>query len=222
MGQNSAVGAANGKLQRLALANLDWLVLRDLIETETASFWYDGPEVETGELKPEDIGTEVFFLPAASHVEKEGTFTNTQRLLQWRNKAVEPKGDCRSELWFMYHLGRKVREKLADSDDPKDRAVLDLNWDYPTEMENGIEEPNAEAVLREINGWDAENNALPGYTSLKADGSTTCGCWIYSAKRRSRSTSVLLPAPLGPTSAVRVPAGRTRSTPESAGRAASG
>ena len=57
----------------------------------------------------------MFFLPAASHVEKEGTFTQTQRLLQWREKAVEPPGDCRSELWFFYHLGRMIRERLADS-----------------------------------------------------------------------------------------------------------
>jgi formate dehydrogenase major subunit len=180
MGQNPAVGAANGKLQRLALANLDWLVVRDLVEIETASFWYDSPEVETGELKPEDIGTEVFFLPAAAHTEKEGSFTNTQRLLQWRNKAVEPKGDCRSELWFMYHLGKKVREKLADSSDPKDRAVLDLAWDYPTEIENGVEEPDPYSVLREINGWDENDDALASYLQIKADGSTTCGCWIYS------------------------------------------
>ena len=180
MGQNPAVGSANGKLQRLALANLDWLVVRDLVETETASFWYDSPEVETGEFEPEEIGTEVFFLPAASHVEKAGTFTNTQRLLQWRHKAVDPKGDCRSELWFMYQLGKKVREKLAGSEDPKDRPVHDLTWDYPTEIENGIEEPDAESVLREINGYDSENTALDGYLQLKDDGSTACGCWIYS------------------------------------------
>ncbi|BBL80040.1 formate dehydrogenase subunit alpha [Rubrobacter xylanophilus] len=177
MGENPAVGAANGKLQRLALANLEWLVVRDMTEVETASFWYDAPEIETGELKTEEIKTEVFFLPAASHVEKEGSFTNTQRLLQWREKAVEPRGDCRSDLWFMYHLGRRIREKLAGSTDPKDRPVLDLTWDYPTEGE--IEEPSAEAVLREINGWDAGGRALSGYTELKDDGSTACGCWIY-------------------------------------------
>ena len=177
MGENPTVGNANGKLHRFALANLDWLVVRDLAETETAAFWYDSPEIETGELKTEDIGTEVFFLPGAAHTEKKGSFTNTQRLLQWREKAVEPKGDCRSELWFMYHLGRKIREKLAGSDDPKDRPVLDLTWDYPTEGPH--DDPDGEAVLREINGWDENNDALPGYTSLKADGSTTCGCWIY-------------------------------------------
>jgi formate dehydrogenase major subunit len=176
MGQNPAVGAANGKLQRLALANLDWLVVRDLVETETAAFWYDSPEIETGELKPEDIGTEVFFMPAAAHTEKEGSFTNTQRLLQWRNKAVEPKGDCRSELWFMYRLGKKIREKLAGSDDPKDRAILDLRWDYPEDPHG---EPDGHEVLREINGWDENNDALGTYLSIKADGSTSCGCWIY-------------------------------------------
>ena len=177
MGENPAVGAANGKLQRLALANVDWLVVRDFSETESAAFWYDSPEIETSELKTEEIGTEVFFLPAASHTEKDGSFTNTQRLVQFHHKAVEPKGDCRSELWFMYHLGKKVKEKLADSDDSKDRAVLDLTWDYPTE--GGTEEPNAEAVLREINGWDENNDALGSYLQIQNDGSTACGCWIY-------------------------------------------
>jgi formate dehydrogenase major subunit len=126
MGQSPAVGGAHGKLPRLALANLDWLVVRDLQEIETAAFWYDSPEIETGELETKRIGTEVFFMPAASHVEKSGTFTNTQRLLQWREQAVEPRADCRSELWFMYHLGRKVREKLASSTDPRDHPRPDL------------------------------------------------------------------------------------------------
>jgi len=66
-------------------------------------------------------GTEVFFLPAAAHTEKDGSFTNTQRMLQWHHKAVEPAGDQRSELWFYYHLGRIIRDKLAGSSDPRDR-----------------------------------------------------------------------------------------------------
>jgi formate dehydrogenase major subunit len=177
LGENPAVGSANARLHRLALAKLDWLVVRDLVEVESAAFWYDSPEIETGELRPDQIPTEIFFLPAASHVEKDGSFTNTQRLLQWRHKAVEPKGDCRSDLWFMHHLGRLVREKLADSEEPKDRPVLELQWAYPTSGEQA--EPSAEAVLREINGWDDAGKALSSYTQLKADGSTTCGCWIY-------------------------------------------
>jgi formate dehydrogenase major subunit len=177
LGENPAVGSANSRLHRLAKARLDWLVVRDLVEIESASFWRDAPEIESGELRTEDIGTEVFLLPAASHVEKEGSFTNTQRLLQWREKALDPKGDCRSDLWFMYHLGRIVREKLAGSDDPKDRPVQDLTWDYPTSGPH--DDPDAEAVLREINGWGPDGRALSAFTQLKADGSTACGCWIY-------------------------------------------
>ena len=79
----------------------------------------------------------------------------------------------------MYHLGKKVREKLANSEDPKDRAVLDLVWDYPVEEESAFEEPNPHSVLREINGRDENGDALSTYLQIKEDGSTACGCWIY-------------------------------------------
>ncbi len=177
MGENPAVGSANGKLQRLGMANLDWLVVRDFSLIESATWWKDGPEIETGELRTEDIATEVFFLPAAAHTEKDGSFTNTQRLLQWHHRAVEPPGEARSDLWFTYHLGRLVRQKLAASTDPMDRPVLDLTWDYPTTGEHA--EPDAEAVLAEINGHDAEGDPLASYEQLRDDGSTACGCWIY-------------------------------------------
>ena len=55
--------------------------------------------------------------------------------------------------------------------------MLDLTWDYPTEGPH--EEPSADAVLAEINGWDAEGELLSAYTQLASDGSTSCGCWIY-------------------------------------------
>src|SRR5947209_5443180 len=146
VGENPAVGSANGRLHRLAFAHLDWMVVRDLVEVETAAFWCDSPEIDRGELETSDIATEVFFLPAAAHTEKDGSFTNTQRLLQWHTKAVEPRGDCRSDLWFHFHLGRIIRERLATSTDPRDRPLLDLTWDYPVEGEH--DDPRADAVLR--------------------------------------------------------------------------
>jgi formate dehydrogenase major subunit len=177
LGQNPAVGSAHGRLQRLGMANLDWLVVRDLVEIESASFWKDAPEIETGEIASETCRTEVFLFPAASHVEKAGAFTQTGRILQWRDKAVEPPGDARSELWFFYHLGRILREKLAGSTDERDRPLLDLSWDYAMEGD----EPSPEDVLRRISGVDlTTNRAVDNYLSLKADGSTACGCWIYS------------------------------------------
>ena len=178
VGQNPAVGSANSRLVRKALRNLDWLVVRDLAETETAAFWSEAPEIEAGEVRPEDIGTEVFLLPAATHVEKEGTFTNTQRLLQWRFKAVEPPEDCRSDLWFAYHLGRRIRERLATSTDPRDRPIQALTWDYP--LQGPQDEPDAEAVLQEINGRHADGSFVSKYQELADDGSTTCGSWLHA------------------------------------------
>jgi formate dehydrogenase major subunit len=134
MGQNPAVGSPNGKLERAALGKLQWLVVREMVETETAAFWQDAPD---------DIDTEVFFFPAASHVEKSGTFTNTQRLLQWREKAVDPPGEARSELEFMIELGRKLKAKATDA--PRDAALRAVTWDYAGD--------DAEEVLREIHGW---------------------------------------------------------------------
>src|SRR4051812_5090649 len=177
VGENPSVGHPNGRMQRFGLANLEWLVVRDLQMIESATFWKNGREIDTGELVTEQIPTEVFFLPAASHVEKEGTFTQTQRLVQWRDKAVEPPGDARSDLWFYFHLGRILRERLKDSTDPRDRPLLDLTWDYPTHGET--HDPSAEAVLREINGVGPDGRALSTYMELKDDGSTTSGCWIY-------------------------------------------
>jgi formate dehydrogenase major subunit len=178
VGENPAVGSANAKMQRLGLANLDWLVVRDLVMIESATWWLDGPEIETGELRTEDIGTEIFFMPAAAHTEKSGSFTNTQRMLQWHHQAVEPAGDARSDLWFYYHLGRIIRDKLAASSDERDRPLLDLTWDYPTE--GPLAEPSADAVLAEINGFDSQGDPLAAYTALQDDGSTTSGCWIYA------------------------------------------
>jgi len=203
MGQNPAVGAPNSRLQRTALSKLKWLVVREMVEIESANFWRESPEIERGDLKPEDIETEVFFFPAAGHAEKEGAFTNTQRLLQWREKAVDPPDDARSDAWFMHQLALRLIAKAKTSNDPLDEPLRALDWWYP---EDKLGEPQMEAVLAEINGWytqpaaagaerggsegvvfgiDREGNThhgpqVNGFAELKADGSTACGAWIYS------------------------------------------
>ena len=203
MGQNPAVAAANSRFERASLSKLKWLVVRDMVEIEAATFWRDSPEIEHGELKPEEIETEVFFFPAAGHAEKEGAFTNTQRLLQWRQKAVDPPGDARSEGWFMHRLALRLIAKAKRSNDPLDEPLRALDWWYP---EDELGDPKMEAVLAEINGWytnpvaavadrgesdgivvgvDREGNPhhgpqIDGYPRLKSDGSTASGGWIYS------------------------------------------
>jgi formate dehydrogenase major subunit len=179
MGQNPAVAGPNSRVERKALAKLKWLVVRDMVELETASFWYDSPEVERGELRPEEIATEVFLLPAAGYAEKAGCFTNTQRLLQWHQKAIDPPGDTRSETWFMYHLGRRLKEKAKKDPRPRNAGLNALTWSYS--LEGKLQEPKVEEVLQEINGYTvADRKLVSGFGELKADGSTACGCWIYS------------------------------------------
>jgi formate dehydrogenase major subunit len=178
-GQNPAVGAANSAAVEAGLARLEWLVVRDFAMTETADFWRDGRRVRKGDISPEEIHTEVFFLPAAMPGEKDGTLTNTSRLVQWHDHVLEAPGDSRSDLWFMYHLGKRLKALYADSKLARDMPIQDLTWDYP--VEGAREEPSAQAVLKEINGYTvADRKPVEGYTALKDDGSTACGCWIYS------------------------------------------
>ncbi|HEV7465916.1 MAG TPA: molybdopterin-dependent oxidoreductase, partial [Candidatus Dormibacteraeota bacterium] len=183
LGQNPAAGNTNAALVREALKRLDWMVVRDLFETETASFWSKAPGAD-----PSTIGTEVILMPAAASAEKDGTFTNTMRLLQWHEKAVDPPGDARSESWFMHHLGRRLKELYADSTLERDRPIQALTWDYaahpPPSRFRIADEPDVERVLAEINGWQVRDGGARGaqlkdFGELRDDGSTACGAWIY-------------------------------------------
>ncbi|QBD82080.1 formate dehydrogenase-N subunit alpha [Ktedonosporobacter rubrisoli] len=215
-GQNPAAGSTDSRMQREALKKLDWMVVRDLYEVESTVFWYKGTEP----IDPSTIKTEVFLLPAAASTEKAGSFTNTQRLLQWRDKAVDPPGDARSDLWFVYHLGKRLKELYEGSQEAKDRPLQALTWDYEREQpEPGsriLDEPDPELVLKEINGYYVYpqgqkeqstqiytlHNAphVPGFTTLKDDGSTACGSWIYSG---------VYPEPGNNRAASRIPDGYT-------------
>ena len=186
MGQNPAVGGQNARFQRKALSKLDWMVVRDFFETETAAFWRNSPEIQSGELKVSDIKTEVFFLPAATVPEMEGTFTNTQRLIQQHEKAADPPDDARSDSWFTYHLGKHLQQLYGDSKMERDWAIKNLLWNFdpdPQEVANWHikDEPSAYKILKEINGYTwADKKPLPTYANLKEDGSTACGAWIYT------------------------------------------
>ncbi|MGE5608222.1 MAG: molybdopterin dinucleotide binding domain-containing protein, partial [Bacillota bacterium] len=193
-GQNPAAGGPNAGLHRAGLRQLKWLVVLDWFETETAIFWKSDPKGPP----PQEVGTEVFFFPVPSIVAKEGTFTNTQRLIQWHDKAVDPDGDCRSDLWFAYNLGKRLKELYRGSPKLQDQAIQSLTWDYdpdePRRLPDGslsrIEgEPDAHKVLQEINGYfineqdekyPEKRKLLSGFSDCKDDGSTACGGWIYS------------------------------------------
>ena len=186
MGENPAVGSANGRLAAPGDGAAEVAGGARHARDRDRDLLARSPEVETGELRAEDMGTEVFLMPAAAHTEKSGSFTNTHRLLQWHTRlSSRPATRGRSCGSCTSSAGASARS-CAGSADPKDRAILDLTWDYPTEGPSG--EPDAEAVLREISGWGPDGRALTDYTGLRNDGSTVSGAGSTAARTPTRST----------------------------------
>jgi formate dehydrogenase major subunit len=183
VGQNPAT-SLNAKLERSAMRKLEWLAVKDNWLHETANFWKDAPEVVSGEVKIKDIQTEVFFFPAAQVAETDGTFTNTQRMMQSHFKAAEAPGDCRTDVWFTYQLGKRLKKMYADSQAPRDVGFKNLVFDYEHEdpKQKEIGEPSVTKILKELNGFftDDTSEHVPGFAALADDGSTTCASWIYS------------------------------------------
>jgi formate dehydrogenase major subunit len=174
MGQNPAVGGQNAVYQRAGLANLEWMVVRDIFLTETAEFW-KAPDIPD----PTAIKTEVFFFPSTTVPETDGSFTNTQRLVQWHEKGAEPPGDCRSDVWFTHHLAKRLKALYAGSTNPNDAGFLALTWDL--EEEGPLREPKTFQILKEINGYTMPDRVpVRSFSDLKDDGSTASGAWIYT------------------------------------------
>src|SRR5688572_3909386 len=203
IGQNPAT-SLNAKYERTGLSKLEWLVVKDNWIHETANFWKTAPEVKDGEIAPADIKTEVFFFPAAQVAETEGTFTNTQRMLQWHFKAAEPPGDCRTDVWFTYQLGKRLKKLYADSQAPRDQGFKNLTFDYEHDNadERKIGEPDARKILKEMNGYYTNDPTrhVAGFAALADDGSTTCASWIYSGVFPARDNNLAArkePDPLG-------------------------
>ncbi len=186
IGQNPGASGQNAELVKAAMERLDWVVNIDSYDNETVSFWRrEGAD-------PSQIATEVFFLPAATILEKEGTMVQTSRLLQWHDKAVEPAGDSKSDAWYFNWFAKRFKELYADSTDPKDRPIQHMTWNYehddPHERAKG--EPSVLKVLQEINGYRVDSGEqVAAFAELKDDGSTACGGWIYSGVCPDKQTN---------------------------------
>jgi formate dehydrogenase major subunit len=177
IGQNPGASAQNAELTRAAMERLEWMVNVDWYETETASFWNrEGAD-------PSKIGTECFYIPAATVLEKEGVMVNTNRVLQFHDKALEPAGAAKSDGWILYQLGKRLKALYAGSTDPKDRPILDMTWDYEheDEHERAHGEPSVYKIMQEMNGYHtASGEQVTSFSELADDGSTAAGAWIYS------------------------------------------
>ena len=172
-GQNPAVGGANARLIRAGLDKLEWMVVADLFEHETAGFW------KRPGTDPAKIPTEVFVLPAASGVEKEGSIVNSGRWAQWRYQAIKPIADCRPDLDIVDGLA-KAMKRAYEKDGAFPEPIRDLAWDY-----GGHADPHR--VARELNGRYlvdvtdkdgksfAAGKQVSGFAQLRDDGSHDVG-----------------------------------------------
>jgi formate dehydrogenase major subunit len=184
MGMNPAVGGPDSGSARTALGKLKWLVTVDLWETETSIFW------KRPGVSPKDIQTEVFMLPAASSVEKEGSISNSGRWAQWRYKAVEPVGESMSDLWIIDQFFKRIKKLYTSEKGVFPEPITKLSWNYGTGHE-----PDVHMVAREINGYFTRDvtvkekdktlefkkgDQVPAFKYLMDDGSTVSGNWLYS------------------------------------------
>jgi formate dehydrogenase major subunit len=170
-GMNPACSSANAGKVRQAMAKLDWMVNVNLFDNETGSFW-KGPG-----MNPKKIKTEVFQLPCAASMEKEGSISNSGRWMQWRYKAANPPGEAKPDGDIMYELFKKVRALYEKGKGAFPDPILNLKWDYET---NG--HFDAHKVAKEINGYDLSTGKLMGsFAGLKDDGTTSSGNWLYCA-----------------------------------------
>jgi formate dehydrogenase-N alpha subunit len=164
---NPAVSGPSSETTRKAMEKLEWLVVTDLWETETAAFW------KRPGGRPADIKTEVFLLPAACSLEKEGSVTNSCRWMQWRYKGASPPGDARSDLWILTGLRNKLSELYGSQKGPNAEAITKMQWDYG-------DDPDVHRVAKEINGYDLKTGKLlENLTKLQKDGTTSAGDWLY-------------------------------------------
>lgn len=194
MGGNPVVGGPNANKEQEALCNLKWMVMADLWLHETAEFWtyqaWDRPVNNPSVPKrtPQDIQTEVFFIPACGVFEKEGTAAQTGRWVQYRWKGAEALGDSKPDLWMIYEIGKRVKEMYKNSKLPQDEPIKHLTWGP---YGHG-EEPEPLEVGLEINGYYVKDGKpVPGFPKLADDGSTACGCWIYCGIMTTKANGAL-------------------------------
>ena len=193
-GFNPLAAVPNKKKLSAALSKLKYLVVMDPLETETGEFWKNyGP---LNDVKPEEIQTEVFRFPTSCFAEETGSFTNSSRVIAWKEKAVDPPGEAKTDSEIMSRLFMKLRAMYAKDGGTLPEPVAGLAWPYLN-----ANAPSPAEVLREISGKaladlmsppDPKNptapptvlvkagEQVPGFAVLRDDGTTSCGNWIYA------------------------------------------
>lgn len=177
-----------------SLSKLKFLVVMDPLQTETSRFWKD--EGVFNDVKPEAIQTEVFELPTTCFAEDEGSLVNSGRWLQWHWPGAEPPGEAKSDTWIMGQLHLRLRALYQKEGGAFPDPILNLHWPYRIP-----DDPMPDELAKEMNGYVVSTVTDPvdpskivlekgklvdTFGQLRDDGSTACGCWIYSGSWTER------------------------------------
>ena len=153
-----------------SLSNLKWFVVMDPFPTASSEFWH-APGVA-----PEEVQTEVFFLPTTHWIEKSGAFTNSGRWAQWKHQALPPEGDIKNDNYVLAQLFLRIRKLYEDEGGAFPDPILNLTWGYSV-----LDDPPTEELSAEINGRDLTTGLLlDTFLDAKDDGTTAIGNWLYT------------------------------------------
>ena len=183
-GMNGVMIGPNSKKNIDALKKADWLVVCEIYPDETSEFWR-APGTTAEEMK--QINTTVYRLPGAGFAEKDGTFVNSARWLQWKYAAVPPPGDAKLDQEILARIFLKVRELYQKEGGQFPDPVLKLSWAYTNPRNPSLAECAKELNGRALTDFTDEKTKtdfkagqqLPGFAFLRDDGSTMSGNWLY-------------------------------------------
>ncbi|KKB01607.1 formate dehydrogenase-N subunit alpha [Avibacterium paragallinarum] len=187
-GMNPVASFANsGKIIK-ALSKLKYLVIMDPLMTDTSEFWKNYGEYN--DVKTEEIQTEVFRLPTTCFAEEDGSIANSGRWLQWHWKASEPPFEAKTDGEILSELRAALIDLYHKEGGKAQESLEAMSWNYDNPLE-----PKAEEVAKEMNGYalqdllDANGNVilkkgelLSSFAQMRADGSTSGACWIYTGQ----------------------------------------
>ncbi len=158
-----------------SLKKTDFVVVCEIYPDETSSFWM-APGITADEMKT--INTTVYRLPGAGFAEKDGTFVNSARWLQWKNVALPPPGDCRLDQDILAQIFLKIRDLYQKEGGKFPDPILKASWTYTLPAH-----PSLSEVAKEING-----KALADFTDEKTgdvvQGRTAASRVCHAARRR--------------------------------------
>ena len=169
LGFNSLLAGPDVPRLLQAMSKLKWKVVIDPFMLDSAEFW------KAPGMNPSEIDTEVLYLPSTHWIERDGSFTNSGRWAQWKEKAIDPPHGVRSDTWILSELFWRVKELYQAEGGAYHEPILNMTWDYLNPRE-----PTLTELAREINGFDLNTGRLlSSFGELRDDGSTSSGNWLY-------------------------------------------